>query len=999
MIDDATLKFMLDNLLYVLPCVNNNNRTSLIEYKNLKLVIKHENKYGELEFNEILVHDMYDYTSFDKSLIIYNKDSYNNGNRSVTNDIIYYFEAEGKNGKLIRYDYSSLVDGCLRNLYNFQVITGRAINKTTDGKDPLFLIIVDVDIKYCNYEGEPTLIRNGVASLQKLIDDINIEIQTNLTYEEFTNTFTVQTKGNGFQYWFYTGVHWLASCYKPNLGKYEGIDILSGGHPATMPYSIKLQSMRGEDDIPELKYDDKMKQYRLYGRCTDYIVVNDSKIKELDRRLIAFMDKRELSNDMIIKQVNMNNANIYELDYPENILFNKDEYEEFVKDIDNDIVIHKYKYLVDLFRCVNKLDLTYIASYKTYANVIYIILNETDTKEEALFVSIYIMKLLWKDFSTNPNKHGEEIVRLINYNGYTGNPITIASALQIISQKGRAERYMTSKDYISKYKHYFKSDRNKDDISIYSSTTTNTIRSEKTQSLPESNYSFSNDSNSLVSYITNDGNEIKFNRNIPAIFDCYDISRWSDFYKNFCDITITNIDEVYKYIHCTHAFIGNGGHNPYYLTKNLVWNDNKSRKIIKYEKVQNIDKKMIIRYKNKNNKDQSILLDQLILNSRSKIFYEYEGFQPFGAKTNYDYNDHEIFNKFSGFNHKYNPDYIINTEVLSLFLNHIKEIWANNDGDIYNYIINWLAHIIQKPERKTGVLLILRSNEGAGKNILQRFISDYMIGKQYSLLTSRADDVIGKFNDLIINRILIVMDEMESTDRSKASSNTDKLKGFITEKDIVIEGKNKDKIEAVDYCNIMINTNNDFVISAKGAMRRFLMLDLNDKWCKNKKESIQYFSNMSKILYNNQAGETIINYLCEIDISHFNPNDLPTNKSKDEYRISGLEIPFKFLIDLIKKEYEWHYFDIENHDQCIQFKPMLLWDEFKKYQIDINTKYTYTKEGFYNQLKKVNLISKDRKLNGKNIKMYRFTINELSKEIANYLNLDIQIIFNNSDDN
>ena len=46
------------------------------------------------------------------------------------------------------------------------------------------------------------------------------------------------------------------------------------------------------------------------------------------------------------------------------------------------------------------------------------------------------------------------------------------------------------------------------------------------------------------------------------------------------------------------------------------------------------------------------------------------------------------------------------------------------------YMLNYLAHIIQKPNQKTGVIVVIQGSQGTGKDTLGEFIGNKIIGIQ-----------------------------------------------------------------------------------------------------------------------------------------------------------------------------------------------------------------------------------------------------------------------------
>ena len=161
--------------------------------------------------------------------------------------------------------------------------------------------------------------------------------------------------------------------------------------------------------------------------------------------------------------------------------------------------------------------------------------------------------------------------------------------------------------------------------------------------------------------------------------------------------------------------------------------------------------------------------------------------------------DEDIFNLFRGFKGCYfnNENYEIDLDFISPVLNHIKEVWCRNVKEQYEYVINWLAHLVQKPKTKTGVALFLKSvKEGAGKDIIWHFMENYVLGKD---LVGHMNDVAqlsDKFNYSLCSKILTVCDELPMF---AEKSNIDKVKNLITQPVIRMEKKNIDAVVINDY--------------------------------------------------------------------------------------------------------------------------------------------------------------------------------------------------------
>ena len=63
-------------------------------------------------------------------------------------------------------------------------------------------------------------------------------------------------------------------------------------------------------------------------------------------------------------------------------------------------------------------------------------------------------------------------------------------------------------------------------------------------------------------------------------------------------------------------------------------------------------------------------------------------------------------------------------EFVEQFLFHLKEIIADNYEDVYKYVLSWMAHKVQRPNKKIETCLLLMSPEqGTGKSIFTEILN------------------------------------------------------------------------------------------------------------------------------------------------------------------------------------------------------------------------------------------------------------------------------------
>lgn len=186
--------------------------------------------------------------------------------------------------------------------------------------------------------------------------------------------------------------------------------------------------------------------------------------------------------------------------------------------------------------------------------------------------------------------------------------------------------------------------------------------------------------------------------------------------------------------------------------------------------------------------------------------------------------DPDMFSYFRGYDYKELDDY--NEDVISAYLNHIRENIANGNEELYNYILNWISYILQKPGGKTGSCLVITGGQGTGKNTFTNVICNLL--KRYSVSNlTNIGDLVGKYNIAIENNKLVVCNEMSSAD-SNIYMNADLLKTVITEDEIAVENKYVPRHYVQNVVNLIILSNHFDPVKVEHDDRRYVVCDTNE---------------------------------------------------------------------------------------------------------------------------------------------------------------------------
>ena len=273
-----------------------------------------------------------------------------------------------------------------------------------------------------------------------------------------------------------------------------------------------------------------------------------------------------------------------------------------------------------------------------------------------------------------------------------------------------------------------------------------------------------------------------------------------------------------------------------------------------------------------------------------------------------DKNNEGKYNLFKGFKYaddKIDPVIYNNSKFLQL----LKHICV---GELeYEYMLEWIAHIIQQPYKKTNVAIVLYSKIGGiGKNAIIDGIIRLLTG--YTTKIESIDDICNKFNNNQANKLMIYGDEISA----RAAKYSDRLKSIITRPELILEKKGFDSITLHDYTNWIFTTNNELAFKIEINSRRMFMINCTDKRY-DKQEYIDYYAEIK----DDNNINALFNYFLNYKTNKFDigvacvPDTL--YKKKLEYECYSPIIQFLYKnIDMLKdNEYKSMWF----YNMCLQF--------------------------------------------------------------------------------
>jgi Family of unknown function (DUF5906)/Primase C terminal 2 (PriCT-2) len=160
----------------------------------------------------------------------------------------------------------------------------------------------------------------------------------------------------------------------------------------------------------------------------------------------------------------------------------------------------------------------------------------------------------------------------------------------------------------------------------------------------------------------------------------------------------------------------------------------------------------------------------------------------------------------------------------SLFRQHLRERVCGGEDVLFDWLMDWLAHLVQRPEEKAGSAIVLKSAaKGTGKTMLNTILKR-MLGVHASSV-SKAEHVVGRFNGHLQRTLLLGVEEAFWAGSKPAEG---VIKNLITEGEIKIEQKGVDAVDAPNFTRLIFTTNEHWAVPVGVDERRFLVLEVNN---------------------------------------------------------------------------------------------------------------------------------------------------------------------------
>jgi hypothetical protein len=222
-----------------------------------------------------------------------------------------------------------------------------------------------------------------------------------------------------------------------------------------------------------------------------------------------------------------------------------------------------------------------------------------------------------------------------------------------------------------------------------------------------------------------------------------------------------------------------------------------------------------------------------------------------------------------------------------------------------DYALNWVAHMIQYPEKRNNVvtLVLYSPNQGTGKNSFEQIVKQIIGENLYSNTANAQQQIFGNFNYHEEGKLLVVFDECY-IDRNHSGV----YKDFVTKQTANINRKNEHMRRIQVYHRTLVTSNKESSIPVERGDRRTVMFEVTEFFlCTDENNPMRNF--LAKMGEDISKCKLTIwqlyNFFKNRNVSEFHPvNDRPKTDVQDRVAVASVDVYAESLRNAVIHAYQ-----------------------------------------------------------------------------------------------
>ena len=260
------------------------------------------------------------------------------------------------------------------------------------------------------------------------------------------------------------------------------------------------------------------------------------------------------------------------------------------------------------------------------------------------------------------------------------------------------------------------------------------------------------------------------------------------------------------------------------------------------------------------------------------------------------------------------------------------------------YVIKYIAHMIQFPNKLPQSALLFKGQQGVGKDLLIDILQN-ILGIDMVHRDGKMENIAGTFNKSLKNKLIVQLNEVTGKD---GHFNKELLKDLITVDRLNIREMRTDVEVVKNYLRLILFTNNMNAIDIPFDDRRYSVFKTGDK------QERTYYDKLHDIKNDRNSLKSIYMYFKNYDLGNFFPDD-PKDKVKtlayQQAQNSNRNPFFQFLRDFLEDEREEFIYVKKKNLHYIKMKTIENYYNSWLYTMDYdNISYPKTNKGILTEL-------------------------------------------------
>ena len=107
---------------------------------------------------------------------------------------------------------------------------------------------------------------------------------------------------------------------------------------------------------------------------------------------------------------------------------------------------------------------------------------------------------------------------------------------------------------------------------------------------------------------------------------------------------------------------------------------------------------------------------------------------------------------------------------VQIILNHILMLAGDTGEEGQEYLLSYMAHMVQKPGELPKVGILMQSKQGVGKDLLfEELLGKKIRGRGLMHCSAQSEDYFGRFDNAAVNKLLCIHDEVVGRDMARTA--------------------------------------------------------------------------------------------------------------------------------------------------------------------------------------------------------------------------------------